>query len=242
MCTVSFLPGSGKIFITSNRDENTKRPPAEIPARQDIGPYSFVCPKDPLAGGTWIATRNDGSAMVLLNGASEKHERQPAYRMSRGRIFWDVFMPEYSVRTFADIALHDIEPFTLVLWQNGELTEMRWDGSGKSLFQKDAGSPHIWSSCTLYTDEEIRHRKAHFEQWCLDQKEYSVDEILKFHLFAGQNEDDKRRIRINRDGKMLTVSVSCIETGPGNSLFHYSDLVTGQNHHTALKCIQSCNG
>lgn len=234
MCTVTFLPVHGKVFITSNRDEKANRALAVPPSKQDSGRYSFVCPKDPTAGGTWIAYRNDGSAMVLLNGAFQKHTAQPTYRKSRGLIFWDLFVMECPARTFIDINLQGIEPFTIVLWQNGRLTEMRWDGSEKMLASKDGGMPHIWSSCTLYTHESILYRERYFQQWLASPKQYSPTEILKFHLHTAQNEDDPESIRINRNKEMLTVSISCIEISTQQAYFHYSDLLTEKNYHLPL--------
>lgn len=234
MCTVTFLPIDGKVFITSNRDENAKRPLALQPSRHDSSRYSFVCPKDQLAGGTWIAYRNDGPVMVILNGAFQKHIAQPAYRKSRGLIFWDIFVMEHPVEAFTHITLHDIEPFTLVLWQNDHLTEMRWDGERKNLAQKDTRTPHIWSSCTLYTRENILSREKLFQQWLVRPKQYSPAEVMQFHLRTHQHEDEGESIRINRNNEMLTVSISCVEMSVQHSNFYYSDLLTGKNYHLPL--------
>ena len=234
MCTVTFLPIDGKLFITSNRDENAKRPLALPPSRHDSNRYSFVCPKDQLAGGTWIAYRNDGSVMVLLNGAFQKHIAQPPYRKSRGLIFWDIFVTKRPAGTFTRINLHDIAPFTMVLWQNDRLTEMRWDGVRKNLAQKDARTPHIWSSCTVYTQESILSREKHFQQWLAQPKQYSPAEVMQFHLCTRQNEEELESIRINRNNEMLTVSVSCVEMSHRHSHFYYSDLLTEKNYHLPL--------
>ena len=225
MCTVSFIPTPGKVFITSNRDENALRPRALAPFRQKIGKYSFVAPTDALAGGTWIALRNDGSAMVLLNGAWEKHLPLPIYRKSRGQAFWDVFATDCPLATFAQIDLGGIEPFTLVLWQNKELHDLRWDGKGKSKVQKDPRTAHIWSSCTLYERDSRMCREIFFYQWLAAQREYSATAIHDFHLHQDPAGKEEKDIRIDRNGNMLTVSVSCIEMGPEGSTFHYYDLV-----------------
>ena len=234
MCTVSFIPADGKVFITSNRDENAQRPLAFAPLREQRGHYSFVGPKDTLAGGTWIALRNDGLALVLLNGANEKHRPQPPYRKSRGQIFWDVFATDDPLTTFGQIDLQDIEPFTMVLWQKDELHELRWDGRMKIKTKKNAGTAHLWSSCTLYTRENQRYREAFFQQWLYAQRQYSVAAIRSFHLYTDPGGNKDHDIRINRMGKMLTVSVSCLEISRQKSIFHYADLVQLQNHSLSI--------
>jgi uncharacterized protein with NRDE domain len=234
MCTVSFIPTDGKVFITSNRDENAKRPLARAPLREQRGHNSFVGPKDTLAGGTWIALRNDGRALVLLNGAVEKHRPLPPYRKSRGQIFWDVFTTNDPLANFGQIGLQDIEPFTMVLWQKDELHELRWNGKMKTQTQKDVRTAHLWSSSTLYTSENQRYRETFFHQWLYEQRQYSVAAIHSFHLHTDPDGNEDHDIRINRMGKMLTVSVSCLEISQQKSIFHYADLVQLQNHSLSI--------
>ncbi len=234
MCTVSFIPADGKVFITSNRDENAERPPALAPFREERGHYSFVGPKDTKAGGTWIALRNDGRALVLLNGAVEKHRPEPAYRKSRGQIFWDVFTTDDPLTTFGQIGLQDIEPFTMVLWQKNKLHELRWDGQMKTRIQKDAKKAHLWSSCTLYAGEVRQYRENFFQQWLAAQRPYSVSAIYTFHLHTDPGGQEDHNIRINRIGKMLTVSISCLEITKEKSTFYYSDLIQVQNYSLSV--------
>ena len=230
MCTVTFIPMAGKIFLTSNRDESANRPLASPPARQVRGGYRFISPSDGLAGGTWVALRDDGSALVLLNGAVEKHTRLPAYRRSRGQIFWDVFATNCPLTAFIVSDLENIEPFTLVLWQKNELHEMLWDGRMKIQAQKDAAVAHIWSSCTIYSDTDRIYRKNFFHQWLASKTKRSIAEIKSFHLYTDPAGKDESNIRINRNGQMLTFSVSCMEIGQEKSTFYYHDLQKGKNY------------
>ncbi len=73
MCTVSFVSSNDKIIITSNRDEKVIRPSAIEPKNYSINNKDIIFPKDPKAGGTWYAIDENGTVLVLLNGASEKH-------------------------------------------------------------------------------------------------------------------------------------------------------------------------
>ena len=68
MCTVTFLPkGKNDYILTSNRDETPTRAALE-PKAYSIGSKEIYFPKDPLAGGTWIATDKQRFTLCLLNG------------------------------------------------------------------------------------------------------------------------------------------------------------------------------
>ena len=181
-----------------------------------------------------LARRARAYDLVLLNGAVEKHRPLPPYRKSRGQIFWDVFTTDDPLATFGQIDLQDIEPFTMVLWQKDELHELRWDAKAKTQTQKDARTAHLWSSSTLYTSENRRYRETFFQQWLAAQRQYSVAAIRSFHLHTDPGGNKDHDIRINRMGKMLTVSVSCLEISRQKSTFHYADLMQLQNYSLSI--------
>ena len=86
MCTVVFIPANKKIFFASVRDESPLREKAIVPIISTIGNVSFLSPKDPVAGGTWIGANDQGNIIILLNGGFENHQRKNCYRKSRGII------------------------------------------------------------------------------------------------------------------------------------------------------------
>jgi uncharacterized protein with NRDE domain len=51
---------------------------------------NVIYPKDPKAGGTWYVVDENGTVLVLLNGAEEKHTIKLSYRKSRGLIVLDI--------------------------------------------------------------------------------------------------------------------------------------------------------
>lgn len=234
MCTVTFIPANGKIYITSNRDENSKRPLAIPPASYTINGTSIIAPKDPLGGGTWIAARQDGAAIVMLNGAVEKHRPHPPYRKSRGQVFCDVAFSHNMFTAFENTDLFNIEPFTLVVWQNKKLHQLRWDGTQKQTVEKAKDSAHVWSSCTLYSSSNIAYRQSFFNQWVRRQNNIDANNILDFHLYTDVDGDAEKNIRINRNGEMITVSVSCIEIDNTGVKFNYADLVNDKNYVVTL--------
>ena len=131
MCTVSFIPVDDKFFITSNRDEKLNRKTALSPSIHEYKGVKFLFPKDTDAGGTWIAMKENGDAAVLLNGAFINHTAEPHYRKSRGLILLDILADEMPSTAFSKIDLKNIEPFTMILFQNKSLFEFRWDGVEK---------------------------------------------------------------------------------------------------------------
>jgi len=237
MCTVSFIKSGNKIFITSNRDENIKRSLALPPKLHQQGVFNIISPKDPLSLGTWIALKNGTSAMVLLNGAFLKHQQNPPYRKSRGEIFNNIFYNEDSIKAFVAIDLNNIEPFTLILWQQNSLHQLQWDGSSKRIIEKDSEVAHIWSSCTLYTQDNISYRQQFFKRWLTQQTIFTKEVISKFHLHTNVDNEAEKNIRINRNNGMLTVSISYIEIDKGNANFFYSDLIENKNYQIPYEIL-----
>ncbi|MBL7681900.1 MAG: NRDE family protein [Flavipsychrobacter sp.] len=226
MCTVTFLPYRDKIFLTSNRDEQVQRPAAFAPVIEKMSTGKILYPKDGKAGGTWIALHNNGNAMVLLNGATEKHHYKPPYKKSRGLVFLDVFDTAFPSREFLKTDLQDIEPFSLMIWDNNQLFEARWNGSDAFIEEIDHRVPHIWSSVTLYDKEVIEKREEWFNTWLAERSSMTIESILDFHRFGGEG-NEQIDLRMNRNGLLKTVSITGIELTPEKSVMYYNDMLTG---------------
>lgn len=231
MCTVTFIPLTGHVFITHNRDEKQTRSKAITPKEYIINNNTLVFPRDSDAGGSWIAINKNGNAAVLLNGAFVKHVHEPPYRRSRGLSFLDIMCSSDLYLSFHKTDLSGIEPFTVILYTNSELFECRWDGSGKHSRKMDAALPHTWSSVTLYDDAVIERRQSWFTNWLPEHEHPTMDDIIQFHLSAGDG-DSGNDLRMNRNGQMLTVSITSIEITASKSLMKYIDL---QDNTTSLQ-------
>ena len=129
MCTVTYIPGKEGFFLTSNRDEHITRGIALAPAIYTTGNARLLYPKDPDKHGSWIAAKNNGDLVVLLNGAFVKHARQENYRKSRGLVLKEIIEAELPAYHYHSMDLEGVEPFTLILYTSGELYECRWDRS-----------------------------------------------------------------------------------------------------------------
>ncbi|GAA0537520.1 NRDE family protein [Chitinophaga japonensis] len=227
MCTVTFIPTAAGAYLTSNRDERPDRGQALHPEQYNVNGHMLLYPKDPEAGGTWIALKDNGDAAVLLNGAFIKHLHRPPYRRSRGLVLLDVIAETNPGRQFSAMDLEGIAPFTLVLVQQGRLWECRWDGFKKYSLALDARRPYIWSSATLYDDWAALERKRWFTDW-LQEHEVSGEHILRFHQYAG-NGDARNSLVMNRDNQVRTVSITSVYTGREGLRMQYRDLRSGDD-------------
>lgn len=221
MCTVSFVSSNDKFIITSNRDEKIIRPSAIEPKNYLVNNKNILFPKDPKAGGTWYAVTEQGTILVLLNGADERHDVKLPYRRSRGLIVLDIISTISAIQTWKVIDLDNIEPFTLVLSQENKLYQLRWNGTEKSTLNLDSSTSHIWSSSTLYP-KEIREKRADWFVNFLETKpQITEDEMYNFHRYT-ENDNSENGLVINRDDIMKTLSItqSVVEKNKVTVLHH----------------------
>lgn len=236
MCTVSFVVANGKTIITSNRDEKVIRPSAIEPKNYLINNKNIIFPKDPKAGGTWFAVDESGTILVLLNGANEKHSVKSPYRKSRGLIVLDV-ISSLSPKDFWDVInLENIEPFTLVLYQDNELFQLRWNGNDKECISLDTKKNHVWSSVTLYPKEIRENRSDWFHSFLDSNSIVSETEMLHFHRHT-ENDNPENGLVINRNDELKTLSItqSVIDMNKASILHH--DLIANTNFETTFIII-----
>lgn len=206
MCTVSFIPLKDGYILTSNRDEKIYRQTAAPKVFTENG-IKLLYPKDEKAGGTWIVAREDGTSIVLLNGAFINHIKKTNYCKSRGIILMEIIQTKFPLLYFQEMNLDNVEPFTLIIFQHKILTEVKWDGLEKHTFDKSIKKPHIWSSSTLYNRNQKIKRKQWFEDFCKYNNPLSTDKVLSFHTNT-QITNTEYGLVINREDKTRTVSIT----------------------------------
>jgi len=230
MCTVTFIPLANKVIITSSRDVQNARLPAGEPSVHRLKGGLVIFPRDSQAGGTWFAVHENGTAVILLNGGWKNHASNPPYRKSRGLILLDLIAEEHVVETFKVLDLENIEPFTLVIWEEEKLYECRWDGAEKYCQQKEA-VPHIWSSVTLYDEDVMASRIQWFQDWLSKHPLPSQQQVLDFHRFAGDG-DQQNELLMNRDGIVSTVSITSASISQQLAEVCYLDVNVGRSSLT----------
>lgn len=207
MCTVSFVSSNGKTIITSNRDEKVLRPSAIEPKNYQINTKNVFFPKDPKAGGTWFAVDENSNVLVLLNGAEEKHILKEKYNRSRGLIVLELIGETSPLEMWQTIDLENVEPFTLVLFEDQKLYQLRWNEIEKTTLALDVTKNHIWSSSTLYS-AAIREKRANWFNTFLDTKpEVNEAELFNFHRYT-EEENTEHGLVINRNDALKTLSIT----------------------------------
>jgi len=224
VCTVSFVTSHEGVVITSNRDENVIRPSAVAPRNYCQNGKNIIYPKDPKAGGTWFVIDENGTVLVLLNGGKIKHVPELFYRRSRGLIALDIISSNSPKDFWDQINLEDIEPFTLVLYQQEELYELIWDGLVKVKKILDRNQNHIWSSATLYPNEIRQERSNWFFDFLKNKKEISASEMLDFHRNTEPG-DSENGLVINRENVLKTLSITQAVIEKNKCVLRYYDLV-----------------
>lgn len=225
MCTVTFVASAALAVITSNRDEQTSRPSLP-PAVYKVNGKNLLFPKDPHAGGTWFAADEKANVIVLLNGAAHAHKHEPPYRRSRGLIVLDLLSGKSAIEEWNVIDLQNVEPFTIVLCEGGELYQLQWDGTNKDRVDLDAGQTHIWSSSTLYPKEIRRQREQWFTSFLGKKPDPTPNEMLDFHRYT-ENGNTQNGLVINRKGiRLRTLSITQTVIQGSRLEMRYSDLAS----------------
>jgi hypothetical protein len=225
MCTVTFVPSHAGVIITSSRDELYNRGPVLFPEIHTQHATPLIYPTDIKSGGSWFVINNRGTTAVLLNGAFEKYLPVSTYRMSRGKLLIELFNQANIQESIHQVLLKDIEPFTLVLWENKVLQEYRWDGH--LLFHKvlDPGLCHIWSSATLYNLTMRSERQQWFCKWLEGVGNPTLRDAIHFHLNTQVN-NHEYGIRMHRANGIGTVSITSAHIMPGRVTMVYADLTS----------------
>jgi uncharacterized protein with NRDE domain len=238
MCTVSFIPIGKSFVFTSNRDEHISRPSAFIPKEEVINNQKIVFPKDPKAGGSWFAISELGVVTVLLNGAFKKHVSKGNYSKSRGLVLLDIVSNSRPIDFLHKIDLFNIEPFTVIVYQEGKLSELRWDGSQKHIRILNNNKAYIWSSATLYDEAAIELREELFSRF-LNESDLNLDSIIDFH--SNNNEDFENGFIIDRATGLKTFSVTQATLSNKEVCLNHIDLFKDEKQTSTLPIKQLSN-
>ena len=239
MCTVVFIPKGEKYFFASLRDESPLRPAALAPDIYKDGDAVILSPIDAMAGGTWLGVTASGSVIILLNGGFEKHVRQTNYRKSRGHIVKELLATDLPEENWNLMDMQDVEPYTLVVCNDGKLFQLVWDGINKHNEMLKPNHPYIWSSATLYGHQARTYRKALFKQWIEMNPSISTPSLLNF--FRSYT-DSENGFLMNRNEQTKTLSYTFIELLKGESVkLQYFDLLNDTCHKKMIPFNSSIN-
>ena len=231
MCTVVYVPDGEKRILASLRDESPLRPPAIPPRVIDEDEVTYIMPIDPYGNGSWVGFNDNRSAIILLNGAFIKHKHNPPYEMSRGLIVRKLLANKMPVIEWMLTPMEGLEPYTLVVFTDGQLFRLTWDGEKKYRETLDKNASHIFSSSTLYEMETAKNRKDYFDDWIAMRPPINRLSLLNFFNSV---DDQTNGFIIDRPGSVKTLSYSYIELGQTESTICYYDLLKFEVHISSL--------
>ena len=252
MCTVTYLPGPSGFTLTHNRDEAPNRSTQSIVREKTPKGNTLIFPRDAQAGGTWIASAQNGKTACLLNGAFELHRRELPYRRSRGLILLDFFDWEDPDAFFQQYDLDRIEPFTFLYFEKPSnemgvqrVTELRWDGHQRFLKELSPQTPHFWCSATLYPPEMQIRREQVFRDWLRHPSPSHPSPNHQLHQSpipqslitlhqTGSINDPENDYVMNRAGRVQTVSITQVVVDEKNAQMKYLDLLGGNRSERRL--------
>jgi len=239
MCTVVFIPKGDKYYFASLRDESPLRPRASMPTIYKKGDVFILSPIDAMAGGTWLGITASGNVIILLNGGFEKHDRKISYRKSRGLIVADILASNLPVENWNLMDMNGVEPYTLVIWNDGNLFQLVWDGEHKHSELLRSDHPFIWSSATLYDNSARSYRSELFQKWIgMDEPVSSLSLFNFFKSFA----DNENGFLMNRNDQTKTLSYTFIELQIGDSAeMKYHDFLSDTYHANKIYFDNSNN-
>ncbi|MEO8770825.1 MAG: NRDE family protein [Ferruginibacter sp.] len=235
MCTVTFIPLKNGIILTSNRDEHIERPVALYPEIYILNNKKLVFPKDTKANGTWFISNEEGDVGIILNGAFQKHVHKTSYRKSRGLILPELFQHENAFEEMIRYDFSGIENFTMILWVNKQLREIRWNGSELYIHEHDPNRAYIWSSVTLYSPAMMDERSKWFKEWIKTGNTISQRSIIDFHTNTAST-NHEYGLKIKRSNNICTTSITSVYIAVEKTYHYHKDCI--QNIESILEYEQ----
>ena len=234
MCTVTYIPTlTGDYTFTSNRDEAPKRSAAQITS-EDIYGKTLLYPKDEESSGSWIIISDTNQLVCILNGAFVRHERKLPYRLSRGIMAKEFFSYDNAETFIAQFDFDGIEPFTMIIVDQGVLYELKWDSTKLHIKKPERTQMHLWASSTLYDDELQHKRQQWFKEWkdktmCMNQ-----GCILSFHKNGGEG-NPQSDVVMNYKDIVKTTSITSVTSDHGSFEMRFESL---ENQEVANRTMQ----
>ena len=235
MCTLTFVPKNSGFILTSSRDELFSRATIS-PRKYEIFDQTLIFPKDEEIGGSWLVM-GEHLLICLLNGSEKEPVLKEQYEQSRGNLVLQRFRHKSTNSFLENESFEEFPPFTMVIFDfNNDLgiEEISWNGRKKSLEQFNKNVPKIWSSATLYNDEQRTERKNWFEDFLKNESNLSQEHLLDFHQ-KKHTENSSKNILMKRENGKQTTSISQIIVNEKMQSFFHKDLLKQTNTNILWK-------
>lgn len=233
MCTVTVISTGGGLRLVHSRDEQRSRSPARPPAVFEIAGRRCVMPTDPDGGGSWVAAREDGVVLAVMNVNPEPAPELERGRLrSRGLIIPGLLGLETRAIGAAAEALEvrSFAPFRLVLAGVGEeLVAWTWRGIGRgrgrgegTLERERSRTPACWVSSGL-GDSVAADRLPLFRTMLGEGATPGDQDAFHRHRWADRGASSVMMSRADAQ----TVSLTTIQIGAGGVRMGYEAVRSG---------------
>ena len=227
MCSLSWIRRRDALIVVMNRDERRDRAPARPPRRWRGADGGFTAPVDGDAGGTWIAARDSGVVLALLNHQAPDDSgvagAAGAGRLiSRGVLVTTLAAeaaPPDAARLRA-AGLASYAPFRLfVAGPRVPPCVFTWNGATLSTRRLDPRLGFLTSS-SWNARAVVPARHARFRAFARAHPRPTRADLLGFHAQADDPRGTPWAIRMSRDDAR-TVSVTVVEVTAAGVAMRY---------------------
>jgi hypothetical protein len=238
MCSVSWVRRRDSLLVVMNRDERRDRAPARPPRRWRGADGGFTAPLDGEAGGTWIAAKDSGVVLALLNhhgpggsGGRGLHRADHAdvaggvRRISRGLLVTALAAqeapPDAARLRAAGLAAY--APFRLfVAGRQLPPRVFTWNGARLSVRRLDARVGFLTSS-SWNPSAVIPARQARFRAFRRGHPRPTRADLVAFHASADDPRGTPWAVCMSRDDAR-TVSRTVVEVTTAGVTMRYRAL------------------
>jgi hypothetical protein len=235
MCTVTIAPHpdlkrgqAHTIRVVCNRDELRSRAIATPPTVERCGARQAILPRDPQAGGTWIAANDAGLVFVLLN-ATSCNDAPISNPTSRGSIIPGLLGSQSLEEAICLAKRMDVGhfyPFRLVLLNRLDVVELAREKSRLVVRERSStGSPRLFTSSGLGDELVAAPRRALFREHFSTGADWHAQQDA-FHRHRWPGREHVSVLMCRPDAQ--TVSRTEIELKNDRVLFSYYDLSEGE--------------
>jgi hypothetical protein len=235
MCTVTYIAGkNGTTLLTQGRDELVRRELTTPPIEKIINGSEHIFPVDPNSGGTWIGMAENNRIACIMNGGTHKYKPNHPYRKNSGLIIPAFFEFRDFYTFYNEYDFKNIEPFTLIVIENGKLIELFKDADSQFFNIPDPGNSRIYSSVNLFSEKQILEKELKFNDWLNDGSEKKPDDIINLHNEFRIDLDGPVPVKGDQD-MLRTVSITTVYNTGRQLEMIYLDLINDFRFSKFLK-------
>jgi len=216
MCTTSwrYRPAGYEIFFS--RDEQRSRPLGEAPQRHNRDKLSWLAPRDPQGGGSWIMANSHGLTACVLNAYDNPGLSLPS-RPTRSRGLIPLSLApatDFDSATkilerslipgaFAPCFILCLVPSSAALWI--------WNGAA---LHRVSGSIHPPLTTSSHDSAKVTStRQETFRRLTNSCDEIGSEQLRLFHECPGQNADATTVRMSRRDARTVSIIRVILESG-----------------------------